>query len=230
MKGWFSITRFLGSTTSSRQVFNQGGSESRGFRFMLDSAPDAPPFNRLAMPLAARAAELVLTACGEELTREGLLRTPHRFEKAMKDLTRGYQQNLAEVIGEGVFAAEGRGLISVREVEFYSLCEHHLLPFWGKATVAYYPGEKILGLSKVPRIVDLFARRFQVQERLTRQIAESLRDAIQPRSVMVRIEAQHLCMMMRGVEKQSSDTMTEFHLGLENLSSFEKERLFQAME
>jgi GTP cyclohydrolase I len=175
-----------------------------------------------------RAAEMILNAAGEDPGREGLVRTPARFDRAILELTRGYQMTLTHAVGEGIFSSEGRGLVSVRDIEFYSLCEHHLLPFWGKATVAYYPGEKIVGLSKIPRIVDLFARRFQVQERITRQIAEALRESIQPRAVLVRVQAQHLCMMMRGVEKQGSDTVTEFQIGLENLSTFEKERLFQA--
>jgi GTP cyclohydrolase I len=165
------------------------------------------------------AASVILSASGENIDREGLQRTPERFERAIHELTEGYRLTLADAIGEGVFRAEGRGLVSVRGVEFYSLCEHHLLPFWGKTTVAYYPDEKILGLSKIPRMVDLFARRFQVQERLTRQIAEALRDSVKPRAVLVRVEARHLCMMMRGVEKQGSDTITEFYFGLENLDA-----------
>ncbi len=177
---------------------------------------------------SAKAAEIILASCNENTHREGLLKTPERFERAISDLTSGYRMTLREAIGQGVFAAEGRGLISVREIEFYSLCEHHLLPFWGKATVCYYPKEKILGLSKIPRIVDLFARRIQVQERLTRQIAEAIQEVIQPRSLLVRLEAQHLCMMMRGVEKQTSNTVTEFHLGIESLADFEMERLFQS--
>jgi GTP cyclohydrolase I len=176
-----------------------------------------------------RAAELILKSNGEDIAREGLARTPERFGRAIRDLTSGYRLTLAQAIGEGVFAAEGRGLISVRDVEFYSLCEHHLLPFWGKVTVSYYPGEKILGLSKIPRVIDLFARRFQVQERLTRQIAEAIQECVKPRAVMVRIEAQHLCMMMRGVEKQGSNTVTEFQSGIEKLDEFEKQRFFDLL-
>lgn len=175
------------------------------------------------------AAKMILRACGEDLEREGLLRTPERFRRALRDLTEGYRESAREVIGEGVFEAEGSGLVSVRDVEFFSLCEHHMLPFWGRASVAYYPSKLILGLSKIPRLVDLYARRFQVQERLTRQVAESLNDAIQPRAVAVRIQASHLCMMMRGVEKQCSNTVTEFHLGVESLSALEKERLWGAL-
>jgi GTP cyclohydrolase I len=175
------------------------------------------------------AATLILKSAGEDLGREGLLRTPSRFRKAMHQLTEGYRVTPEQVIGEGVFAAEGKGLVCVRDVEFYSLCEHHLLPFWGKASVAYYPDEKIVGLSKIPRVIDVFARRFQVQERLTRQIAEALLEALSPRAVAVRVRANHLCMMMRGVEKQGSDTVTEFHQGTEGLSALEQTRLWEAL-
>jgi GTP cyclohydrolase I len=175
------------------------------------------------------AAKAVLASAGENPGREGLLRTPHRFAQAMHELTSGYHQTWEQVVGEGVFAAEGRGLVSVRDVEFYSLCEHHLLPFWGKASVAYYPGEKILGLSKIPRLLELFARRFQVQERMTRQVAEAFVEAVAPRAIAVRVQAQHLCMMMRGVKKQGSDTVTEFQHGLENLSALEQARLFESL-
>ncbi len=182
-------------------------------------------------PRASRqsAGRLLLEAAGEDLSREGLQRTPERFSKAMAELVSGYGKSVKEVVGEGVFAAEGNGLVAIRDVEFYSLCEHHLLPFWGKASVAYFPGTKILGLSKIPRIVDLFARRFQVQERLTEQVADAVRELIEPRAVVVRIQASHLCMMMRGVEKQSSHTLTETGRGMENLSDIEKNRLWSSV-
>ena len=179
--------------------------------------------------LRQAAGRTLLEAAGEDLSREGLLRTPERFSKAMAELVSGYGKSAKEVVGEGVFAAEGRGLVAIRDVEFYSLCEHHLLPFWGKASVAYFPGTQILGLSKIPRIVDLFARRFQVQERLTEQVADAVRELIAPRAVVVRIQASHLCMMMRGVEKQSSHTLTEAERGMENLSETEKNRLWSAV-
>jgi len=184
----------------------------------------------LTPPAGETAATLILKAAGEDLHREGLLQTPARFRKAMGELTEGYRLTPADVIGQGVFQAEGRGLVSVREVEFYSLCEHHLLPFWGKASVAYYPNEKIVGLSKIPRILDVFARRFQVQERLTRQIAEALHEALSPRAVAVRIQASHLCMMMRGVEKQKSDTVTEFEIGVNDLTATEQNRLWESLK
>ena len=176
------------------------------------------------------AAALILRASGEDVQREGLERTPERFRKAMLHLLSGYEKSPREVVGEGVFKAEGTGLVSVKEVEFYSLCEHHMLPFWGKASVAYYPRRKILGLSKIPRLVDLFARRFQVQERLTDQLAAAMVDLLNPRAVAVRVSACHLCMMMRGVEKQNSHTVTEASRGLDKLSAGEVERLWKSLE
>ena len=176
----------------------------------------------------AMAASLVLRASGDDPFREGLERTPERFRKAMVHLLSGYTKTPEEAVGEGVFQAEGSGLVSIRDVEFYSLCEHHMLPFWGKASVAYYPRKKILGLSKIPRLVDLFARRFQVQERLTEQLADALVKLISPKAVVVRVQACHLCMMMRGVEKQSSSTVTETTRGLEKLSALDSRRLLQA--
>lgn len=176
------------------------------------------------------AAALILRAAGEDVQREGLGRTPERFRKAMLHLLSGYEGSPREVVGEGVFKAEGTGLVSVKDVEFYSLCEHHMLPFWGKASVGYYPRRKILGLSKIPRLVDLFARRFQVQERLTDQLAQAMVELLSPRAVAVRVSACHLCMMMRGVEKQNSHTVTESSRGLEKLSAGEVERLWKSLE
>lgn len=167
---------------------------------------------------------------GEDPNREGLQRTPARFMKAYRELTVGYQQTPAEVVGEGIFESESSGLVVVKGIEFYSLCEHHLLPFWGKASVAYLPKQKILGLSKLPRILDVFARRLQVQERLTKEFAEAVKSLIDARAVAVFIEAQHMCMMMRGVEKQQSVTKTEFVLGAESLETWEKERIFKQLE
>jgi GTP cyclohydrolase I len=178
---------------------------------------------------ATSAAELILTSVGEDLNREGLERTPARFAKALREICSGYAVTLKEAVGEGAFAAEGKGLVSVKNVEFYSMCEHHMLPFFGKVSVAYYPAEKILGLSKVPRIVEMFARRFQVQERLTRQIGEAIGEAIAPRAVVVKMTGSHMCMMMRGVEKQASETTTEFALGVETLTETEKSRLYSSL-
>ena len=154
--------------------------------------------------LVRRELELV----GEDPSREGLLRTPARVAKSLRFLTQGYDSSPEEVVGNGVFKEEHDNMIMVRDIELYSLCEHHMLPFFGKAHVAYIPNGKIVGLSKIPRIVDVFARRLQVQERLTEEIAEGLCRVLQPSGVGVVIEAYHLCMMMRGVQKQNSKTIT----------------------
>jgi GTP cyclohydrolase I len=150
----------------------------------------------------------LLKRLGEDPTRDGLQQTPKRMEKSMAFLTKGYEESVAEVLHGALFDVDYDEMVIVRDIEFYSLCEHHLLPFFGKAHIAYVPNGKVVGLSKLPRIVDVFARRLQVQERLTQQIAEAIEEAIAPQGVGVVIEAQHLCMMMRGVEKQSSLTVT----------------------
>ena len=149
-----------------------------------------------------------LELLGEDPDREGLLKTPLRVANAMKFLTEGYTSSAEEVVGKGIFKEEHDNMIMVRDIELYSLCEHHMLPFFGKAHVAYIPNGKIVGLSKIPRIVDVYARRLQVQERLTEQIAEGLCRVLNPSGVGVVIEAYHLCMMMRGVQKQNSKTIT----------------------
>lgn len=151
---------------------------------------------------------------GEDPARDGLLRTPERMEKALHFLTRGYGQTIAEVVHEALFDVDYDEMVIVKDIEFFSLCEHHLLPFFGRAHVAYVPNGKVLGLSKIPRIVDVFARRLQVQERLTQQVAEAIQEVVQPQGVAVVLEAQHLCMMMRGVEKQGSSTVTSSMLGV----------------
>nr|WP_031500448.1 GTP cyclohydrolase I FolE [Bryobacter aggregatus] len=157
--------------------------------------------------------EEILKDLGENPGREGLVRTPLRAEKALKFLTSGYQRDIHQIVNNALFAAENDDMVLVKDIEFYSLCEHHMLPFFGKVHVGYLPNEKIIGLSKIPRIVDAFARRLQVQERLTQQIAETLMEILEPRGVAVVSEAQHFCMMMRGVEKQSSSTITSAMLG-----------------
>jgi GTP cyclohydrolase I len=149
-----------------------------------------------------------LELIGEDPGRDGLLKTPERVAKSMKFLTEGYASSAEEVVGKGIFKEEHDNMIMVRDIELYSLCEHHMLPFFGKAHVAYIPNGKIVGLSKIPRIVDVYARRLQVQERLTEEIAEGLCSVLQPSGVGVVIEAYHLCMMMRGVQKQNSKTIT----------------------
>jgi GTP cyclohydrolase IA len=157
--------------------------------------------------------EKILKDLGEDPAREGLLRTPYRAEKAMKFLTSGYTQNIEEIVNGALFGAENDDMVVVKDIEYYSLCEHHMLPFFGRVHVAYLPDKKIIGLSKIPRIVDIFARRLQVQERVTQQIADTLMEVLEPRGVAVVSEAQHFCMMMRGVEKQCSSTVTSAMLG-----------------
>jgi GTP cyclohydrolase I len=151
---------------------------------------------------------------GEDPERQGMRRTPERVAKAMSFLTQGYRINPGEVLGDAVFDESHQSMVLVKDIETYSLCEHHMLPFFGKAHVAYIPNGRVLGLSKVARLVEVFARRLQIQERLTEQIAQSLWDTMQPQGVAVVIEAYHLCMMMRGVEKQNSKTLTSAMRGV----------------
>jgi GTP cyclohydrolase I len=156
----------------------------------------------------------LLTQIGEDPEREGLLKTPSRVAESMKFLTRGYNQSIDELLNGALFTEENKEMVVVRDIDFFSLCEHHLLPFFGKCHVAYIPDHKIIGLSKLPRIVDMFARRLQVQERLTKQIADTVQDAVKPLGVAVVMEAEHLCMQMRGVEKQNSVALTSTMLGV----------------
>jgi GTP cyclohydrolase I len=156
----------------------------------------------------------ILAAIGEDPGRKGLLRTPRRVEEALRWLTRGYGMSVADEVGDGVFEEEHVEMILVRDIEIYSLCEHHLLPFYGRAHVAYIPDGRLIGLSKLPRVVEIFARRLQIQERLTDQIADAIMGILTPQGVGVVIEAAHLCMMMRGVEKQNSRTVTSAVRGL----------------
>lgn len=166
----------------------------------LQAAPDGTELEALVR----RQLELL----GEDADRPGLIRTPGRVAESLRWLTRGYQQRVEDVLGDAVFDEPHESMVMVRDIELYSMCEHHLLPFFGRAHIAYLPAGRIVGLSKLPRIVEVFARRLQVQERLTEQIAQAIEDAIRPRGVGVVIEATHLCMMMRGVEKQNSRTIT----------------------
>ena len=155
----------------------------------------------------------LLREIGEDPSREGLLKTPERVAESLKFLTRGYSQNLEEIINGAIFTEDNQEMVVIRDVDFFSLCEHHLLPFFGTCHVAYIPNKKIIGLSKLARIVELFARRLQVQERLTKQIADTIEDALDPLGVAVVMEAEHLCMQMRGVEKQNSVAVTSTMLG-----------------
>jgi GTP cyclohydrolase I len=150
----------------------------------------------------------------EDPTRDGLLKTPERVEKSMAYLTSGYKQHPAEILTGALFEVDYDEMVIVKDIEMFSLCEHHMLPFFGKVHVAYIPNGKVVGLSKIPRLVDVFSHRLQVQERMTRQIADAIEDAIHPQGVGVVIEARHLCMMMRGVEKQHSSTVTSAMLGV----------------
>jgi GTP cyclohydrolase I len=162
----------------------------------------------------ARAYRELLQAIGEDVDREGLQRTPDRAARALEFLTQGYRQDVCEIINDAVFESDASEIILVKDIELYSLCEHHLLPFIGRAHVAYIPNGKVIGLSKVARIVDVFARRLQIQENLTTQIAEALMGCLEPSGVAVVVEAKHLCMMMRGVEKQNSVMKTSCLLGV----------------
>lgn len=156
----------------------------------------------------------MLAGLGEDPERDGLLRTPERVEKSMRFLTRGYGLTVQDAIGDALFEEDHHNMVIVRDIEMYSMCEHHMLPFFGKVHVAYIPNGRIVGLSKLPRVVEIFARRLQVQERLTEQVASALMDVLQPEGVGVVVEASHLCMMMRGVEKQNSKTVTSAMKGV----------------
>jgi len=160
----------------------------------------------------------IISEIGEEVGREGLVKTPERAAKAMLFLTQGYKQDAAAILKSAIFKESYNEMVIVKDIELYSLCEHHMLPFFGKAHIAYIPNGQIVGLSKLPRIVDVFARRLQVQERLTEQIIDCINDTLKPQGVAVVIEAAHMCMMMRGVQKQNSVTTTSGFRG-----SFEKE-------
>jgi len=155
----------------------------------------------------------IIEAVGEDPNREGLLRTPQRAAKAMEFLTQGYKQDLKELVNDAVFTTSNNEMVIVRDIELYSMCEHHLLPFLGRAHIAYLPNGKVIGLSKIPRIVDMFARRLQIQEKLTQQIGNCVQEVTDAKGVAVVVEAKHLCAMMRGVEKQNSSMTTSMMLG-----------------
>lgn len=158
--------------------------------------------------------EQLLIEIGEDPKREGLLKTPYRVAAAWEFLANGYQRDINSIINDAIFKESYDEMVTVRDIEFFSLCEHHLLPFFGKAHIAYIPDGKIIGLSKIPRILEMFGRRLQVQERMTQEIAETLNDVLQPKGVAVVLEGRHLCMQMRGVEKKNSYATTSFMVGL----------------
>ena len=164
-------------------------------------------------PIAALVAQLLRELVGDDATRAGLERTPERVEQALRYLTSGYDKDVKDILNDALFVEEYDEMVVVKDIDVFSLCEHHLLPFIGKVHVAYMPHKKIVGLSKIPRLVEMYARRLQVQERLTTQIASTINEALQPRGVAVVMEAIHLCMLMRGVEKQNSKAVTSAMLG-----------------
>jgi GTP cyclohydrolase IA len=181
---------------------------------MTNKPPIVFPDTTLANASLQQIYTELLARIGEDPTRDGLLKTPERMEKSMAFLTQGYTQSVDVALHDALFDVHYDEMVIVKDIEFYSQCEHHLLPFFGKAHVAYVPNGKVIGLSKVPRIIDIFSRRLQVQERLTQQVAAAIDEAIHPQGVGVIMEAQHLCMMMRGVEKQNSSTVTSAMVGV----------------
>jgi len=164
-------------------------------------------------PVTERLVRDLLKELGEDPAREGLERTPERVAKALQYLTQGYARDVHDVLNDALFVEEYDEMVVVKDIDFYSLCEHHLLPFFGRCHIAYMPSRKIIGLSKMPRLVEMFSRRLQVQERLTTQIAQTINEVLQPRGVAVVMEALHMCMLMRGVEKQNSKAVTSAMLG-----------------
>ena len=188
------------------------GAESRAGELSADGREDARA--ALADFTLEELVREMLRRLGEDPEREGLLRTPERVAKSLEWLTRGHRLDVGRVVGEAIFKEEHHNMVLVRDIEMYSLCEHHMLPFFGRVHVAYIPKGRIVGLSKVARVVDVFARRLQVQERMTEQIAQAIEEVLDPTGVGVIVEAHHLCMMMRGVEKQNSKTITSAVRGI----------------
>jgi len=197
-----------GRTRSSTSI----GHEQCTFHHDLELT-HKPPTREEMIPLLANSYRDVLHNLGEDITREGILKTPERAAKAMLFFTKGYDQTIKEVLNDAIFNEDHDDMVIVKDIEFFSLCEHHLVPFFGKVSVGYLPSKKVLGLSKVARIVEIFSRRLQVQERLTKEIAEALSEAIEPTGVGVVMEGSHMCMVMRGVQKVCSKTVTSIMLG-----------------
>jgi GTP cyclohydrolase I len=184
-------------------------SKKRADEEVISPKAVSPKSEKPIAPLVAG----ILESIGEDTSRDGLLRTPERVEKALRFLTSGYTTDVKKLVNGAVFEVKYDEMVIVKDIEFFSMCEHHMLPFYGKMHVAYLAKDKVIGLSKLPRIVDAFARRLQIQERLTQQVAQSIQDLLDPLGVGVVAEAQHFCMMMRGVEKQHSGTVTSAMLG-----------------
>ena len=193
---------------------NPGGDGYSGSAPVLNTYTRKDEYNENVTESIASNVHAILNKLGEDPQREGLLKTPERVAKAFQFLTHGYQMNPRDILMGALFDEEYSEMILVKDIELYSLCEHHMLPFFGKAHVAYIPNGKIVGLSKIPRVVDVFARRLQVQERLTMQIKDAINDVLQPQGVAVVIEAAHMCMAMRGVQKQNSQTTTSSMSGV----------------
>ncbi len=191
--------------------------------------PADPEFDEVGEVVLTDLVSALITGLGEDVSREGLVKTPHRVERSLRFLTSGYGASCEEVINGALFTAEGSEMVVVKGIEFYSLCEHHMLPFFGTAHIAYIPGDTILGLSKFARVVDVFARRMQLQERMTTQIADALDKALKPQGVAVVTEASHLCMMMRGVEKQGSSTRTSAMRGVFETSARTRQEFLEAI-
>ncbi len=202
-----------GATEVARTENRVGGAGAGADGVARSAAISAAPAPLAEVPFEELVREM-LRRLGEDPDREGLRKTPERVAKSLEWLTRGHRLDVARVVGDAIFREEHSNMILVRDIEMYSMCEHHMLPFFGKVHVAYIPNGKIVGLSKVARIVDVFARRLQVQERMTEQIAEAVEDVLHPTGVGVIVEAYHLCMMMRGVEKQNSKTFTSAVRGI----------------
>jgi len=197
--------------SKSKALAPVGNSRKKGSLIELQAKPK--PASIAAHMAIAPHIEEVIRALGEDPERDGLANTPERVEKALRYLTSGYSADLSQIVNGALFDVNYDEVVIVRDIEFFSLCEHHLLPFFGKMHVAYLPNNKVIGLSKIPRLVDVFARRLQIQERLTQQVAETIQRLIEPKGVAVVCEARHFCMMMRGVEKQHSGAVTSAMLG-----------------
>ena len=190
---------------------------------------EVEPFDEIGETSLTEHVKALISGLGEDVGREGLLKTPERVERSLRFLTSGYQADVDAVINGALFEAESSEMVILKEIEFYSMCEHHMLPFFGTVAIGYIPGEKILGLSKFARVIDVFARRMQVQERMTAQIADALQEVLEPHGLAVVTEASHLCMMMRGVEKQGSTTVTSAMRGVFKEDARTRQEFMQAI-